>query len=100
MGETLSCGVVEVARVRAVAGQLPRERVVVDDELVGVQLVAGPVIAGYAAGDRQLGLDPAGGPYRDRGADSHLRAVDLDRARPDGEHVSLLADPRQLGEPV
>jgi hypothetical protein len=40
MAETLSCGVVEVARVGAVAGQLPSERVVVDHELVGVQLAA------------------------------------------------------------
>src|SRR6266508_3871359 len=99
MAETLSCGVVEVARVGAVAGQLPCEWVVVDHELVGVQLVAGPVVAGYAAGNRQLRLDAAGSPYRDGVADPHLSAVDLDRTRADGDHATLLADPRQLGDP-
>ena len=41
-----------------------------DDELVGVQLAAGAVVAGNAAGDGHVGLDAPGRPHGDRGADA------------------------------
>src|SRR5579872_1665987 len=93
-------GVIEVGRVGAVAGQLPRERPVLDAQLVGDHLVALAVVAGDATGDRQLGLEPSRGAHGDPLADADARAVDLDGALADTDQVAGLADPGQLVQAV
>src|SRR5207249_5853144 len=87
--------VFEVDRERAVPAELPAERVVVDVEPVGRVLRARPVVAGDAAGNALGGLERCGRLDADRLADAETRAVELDRAYLDLDHVPRLADPRQ-----
>ena len=100
----ISPGVGERARVRAIAGELPLERLVGDGQAIGVVLGAGDVVAGDAAADPLVRLDRARGAQLDRAADPQLVAVradaEIDRGRPHVDQVARLAHPRQAQDVV
>src|SRR5262249_41126432 len=81
---------------RAVAAELPAERVVVDLEGVGRVLRPGPLVTGDAAGDALTRLVRRRRDEANRVTHAKARSVELDRAYPHIDQVARLADP---GEP-
>src|SRR4051812_6057398 len=96
----MSGRVMERAAVRAVAGELVVERVVVHRKHVRVQLAPGLLVARDAAAHVVLAFDA---PSREDArplADAKLLAVELDLRRPHVDDEARLAHPRQPQDPL
>src|SRR5690348_11387505 len=89
----------EAARIRAVAGELPREGSVVDAKALGEELLARLLVAGDPARDGCARRDALGRTQLDRLVDLQLVAgtarPQLDEARPHVEEVRELPHPRE-----